>query len=34
MKRLRNEEVASAKVLWRKQQVKSAIWEAEADIMK
>lgn len=34
MKRLRNEEVASAKVLWRKQQVESALWEAEADIMK
>ena len=34
IKRLRNKEIASVKVLWRNQLVESAIWEAEADMMK
>ena len=34
VKRLRNKEVASVKVLWRNQQVGSATWEAEADMQK
>lgn len=34
VKRLRNKEVASVKVLWRNQQVESATWEAEADMQK
>lgn len=34
IKRLRNKEVASIKVLMRKQQVKSSTWEAKADMMK
>ena len=33
MKRLRNKEVASVKVLWRNQQVDEITWEAE-EIMK
>ncbi|KAH0754464.1 hypothetical protein KY290_024734 [Solanum tuberosum] len=32
VKRLRNKDVASVKVLWRNQQVESATWEAEADM--
>ncbi|WMV45529.1 hypothetical protein MTR67_038914 [Solanum verrucosum] len=34
VKRLRNKEVASVKVLWRNQQVESATWEAEADMQR
>jgi hypothetical protein len=34
VKRLRNKEVASVKVLWRNQQVESATWEAETDMIK
>ena len=34
VKRLRNKEIASVKVLWRNQLVESATWEAEADMMK
>ena len=34
IKRLRNKEIASVKVLWRNQLVESATWEAEADMMK
>ena len=34
VKRLRNKDVASVKVLWRNQHVESATWEAEADMMK
>ncbi|MCF7184064.1 chromo domain-containing protein, partial [Corynebacterium sp. MC-13] len=34
VKRLRNKEVASVKVLWRNQQVESATWEAEANMQK
>ncbi|WMV41798.1 hypothetical protein MTR67_035183 [Solanum verrucosum] len=32
VKRLRNKEVATIKVLWRNHLVKGAIWEAEADM--
>ena len=34
VKRLRNKEIASVKVLWGNQLVESATWEAEADMMK
>ncbi|KAH0672805.1 hypothetical protein KY290_025037 [Solanum tuberosum] len=34
VKRLRNKEMASVKVLWRNQQVESATWEAEADMQR
>lgn len=34
VKRLRNIEVASIKVLWRNQQVKSATWETTVDMRK
>ncbi|XP_015165286.1 uncharacterized protein [Solanum tuberosum] len=34
VKRLRNKDVASVKVLWRNQQVESATWEAEADMQR
>src|SRR5688572_17246166 len=34
VKRLRNKEIASVKVLWRNQYVKSATWEAEEDMKK
>ena len=34
VKRLRNKEIATVKVLWRNQLVESARWETEADIMK
>ena len=34
VKRLRNKEVASVKVLWRNQQVESATWEAEEDMQR
>ncbi|KAH0669578.1 hypothetical protein KY285_023739 [Solanum tuberosum] len=34
VKRLRNKEVASVKVLWRNQQVESDTWEAEADMQR
>ena len=34
VKRLRNKEVASVKVLWRNQKVESATWEAEDDMKK
>ncbi len=34
VKRLRNKEVASVKVLWRNQQVENATWEAEADMQR
>ena len=34
VKRLRNKEIASVKVLWRNQLVESTTWEAEADMMK
>ena len=34
VKRLRNKEVASVKVLWRNQKVESATWEAEDDKKK
>ena len=34
VKRLRNKDVASVKVLWRNQNVESATWEAELDMMK
>ncbi|WMV30009.1 hypothetical protein MTR67_023394 [Solanum verrucosum] len=33
VKKLRNKEVASVKVLWRNHIVKGATWEAEADKM-
>ncbi|WMV41253.1 hypothetical protein MTR67_034638 [Solanum verrucosum] len=33
VKKLRNKEVASVKVLWRDKLVEGATWEAEADIM-
>ncbi|KAK4737909.1 hypothetical protein R3W88_001606 [Solanum pinnatisectum] len=33
VKRLRNKEIASVKVLWRNHLVESATWEAEADMM-
>lgn len=32
VKRLRNKDVASVKVLWRNQQVQSVTWEAEVDM--
>ena len=34
VKRLRNKEIASVKVLWRNQYVESATWEAEEDMKK
>ena len=34
VKRLRNKDVASVKVLWRNQQVESATSEAEADMQR
>ena len=34
LKRLRNKEIASVKVLWRNQYVESATWEAEEDMKK
>ena len=34
VKRLRNKEIASVKVLWRNQYVESATWEAEEDMIK
>src|SRR5688572_29753850 len=34
VKKLRNKEVASVKVLWRNQKVESATWEAEEDMKK
>ena len=34
VKRLRNKEIASVKVLWRNQKVESATWEAEDDMKK
>ena len=34
VKRLRDKDVASVMVLWRNQQVDSAVWDAEADIQK
>ena len=34
VRKLRNKEVASVKVLWRSQEAESATWEAEADMMK
>ena len=34
VKRLRNREIASVKVLWRNQYVESATWEAEEDMKK
>ena len=34
VKRLRNKEIASVKVLWRNQKVESATWEAEEDMKK
>ncbi|KAH0728122.1 hypothetical protein KY284_003987 [Solanum tuberosum] len=34
VKRLRNKNVASVKVLWRNQRVESATWEAEADMQR
>ena len=34
VKKLRNKEVASVKVLWRNQKVESATWEAEDDMKK
>lgn len=33
VRRLRNKEVVSVKVLWRNQQVEGATWEAEVDMM-
>jgi len=33
VKKLRNKEVASVKVLWRNQLVESSTWEAKADMM-
>lgn len=32
--RLRNKEVVFVKVLWRNQEVESAMWEAKMDLMK
>ena len=34
VKRLRNKEIASVKVLWRNQLLESATWEAEEDIQE
>jgi len=34
VKKLRNKEIASVKVLWRNQKVESATWEAEEDMKK
>ena len=34
VKKLRNKEIASVKVLWRNQYVESATWEAEEDMKK
>ena len=34
VKKLRNKEVASVKVLWRNQKVESSTWEAEEDMKK
>ena len=34
VKKLRNKEVASVKVLWRNQKVESGTWEAEDDMKK
>ena len=34
VKRLRNKEIASVKVLWRNQYVESATWDAEEDMKK
>ena len=34
VKRLRNKEIASVKVLWRNKKVESSTWEAEEDMKK
>ncbi|WP_368859991.1 hypothetical protein [Microbacterium sp. C7(2022)] len=34
VKRLRNKDIPSVKVLWKNQQAESATWEAEADMKK
>lgn len=34
IRKLRNQEIASAKVVWQKQKVKEATWKAEEDMKK
>ncbi|XP_070002626.1 uncharacterized protein [Nicotiana sylvestris] len=34
VRKLRNKEIASVKVLWRNQQIKEATWEAEEEMKK